>query len=268
MRVSAVPETERPRVPCVPGAPSWVSLLARDPAASRRFYGDLLGWQFEHIEERWGTYSYAVTGGLRVAGIGSLPDEWRGSPAWTVFFGTADIDAAAQRVREHLGTVGIGPVDFASGRVAVAVDPENAVFGLWQGELGPARTLRMTGAPVWTELSTDAFAAALFYGGVLDWASQDRSVLDVDWENERVVLRAEGRRIAALGTAEPTPDDAVPQRPAWYVFFSVDDAARASEHAQRLGGTLVTPARATPYGDVARLRDPQGAQFFLMSAST
>ena len=267
MRVSAVPETERPRVPCVPGAPSWVSLLARDPEASRRFYGDLLGWRFEYIEERWGTYAYAVAGGERVAGIGSLPDEWGGAPTWTVFFGTADIDATAQRVREHLGTVGIGPVDFASGRVAVAVDPDNAVFGLWQGEPGPARALRMTGAPAWIELSTDAFAAALFYGGVLDWASQERDRLDVTWENERVVLRAAGRRTAALGTAEPAPDGE-PQRPSWYVFFSVDDAARASEQARCLGGTVLAPARATPYGDVARLRDPQGAQFFLMSPSS
>jgi predicted enzyme related to lactoylglutathione lyase len=266
MRVNTQPETERPRVPCVPGAPSWVSLLARDPAASRRFYGELFGWQYEYDEERWGAYAYAVTGGVRVAGIGSLPDQWGGAPTWTVFFGTEDIDAAAQRVGEHLGTVGIGPVDFAAGRIAVAVDPGNAVFGLWQGEPGPARRLRMSGAPAWIELSTDAFAAAIFYGGVLDWDSRDGRRLDVFWENERVVLRADGRRIAALGTAKPSPA-APARRPAWCVYFSVDDAARAAERAQRLGGTLVAPVQSTPYGDVTQLRDPQGAQFFLISSS-
>ena len=264
MSVSAQTKTGTTRVSCVPGAPSWVSLLARDPAAACRFYGNLLGWQFEYIEERWGTYAYAVTGGLRVAGIGALPEEWGGSPAWTVFFGVEDIDVAAQRVREHLGTVGIGPVDFATGRVAVAVDPDNAVFGLWEGKPGPVQVLRLPGAPAWMELSTDAFAAALFYGGVLGWAAQDHSRLDVTWENERVVLRADGRRIAALATAESDPSVA-PARPAWDVYFAVDDAAGAAERARRLGGTLVEAATATPYGRVARLRDPQGAPFFLIS---
>ncbi|MFC1418969.1 VOC family protein [Streptacidiphilus cavernicola] len=263
--MSELPEAGGSGVSCVPGAPSWVSLLARDPADARRFYGDLLGWGFECVEERWGTYAYAVAGGLRVAGVGALPEEWGGAPAWTVFFGTEDIEAGVQRVREHLGTVGIGPVDFAAGRVAVAVDPDNAVFGLWEGKPGPVQALRLPGAPAWMELSTDAFAAALFYGGVLDWAAQDRDRLDVTWEHERVVLRADGRRIAALATAERDPSVA-PERPAWHVYFAVDDAATAAERATELGGTLVEAATGTPYGEVARLCDPQGAQFFLISS--
>ncbi len=265
MRVS---EPDESAVPCVPGAPSWVSLLAHDPAALCRFYGDLLGWEFEYAEEdRWGPYAYALVEGVRVAGVGSLPEEWRSAPTWTVFFGVEDIEGAVQRVREHLGTVGIGPVDFAGGRVAIAVDPGNAVFALWQGKPSPMRALRMPGAPAWMELSTDAFAAALFYGGVLDWASQDHHLLDASWEHERVVLRVGGRRIAALGTAEASVA-AVPERPVWRVYFSVDDAARAAERAQFLGATLIAPAAPTPYGDVARLRDPEGALFFLMSAGS
>ncbi|MFC1408313.1 VOC family protein [Streptacidiphilus sp. N1-12] len=252
-------------VPCVPGAPSWVSLLSRDPDASRRFYGELLGWEFQSVDEREGSYSYATVQGVSIAGVGAVPSGWRGAPTWTVFFGVADIDAAVRRTRERLGTVGIGPLDLSSGRVAVAVDPDNAVFGLWQGEPGPARTLRMSGAPSWMELSTDAFAAALFYGAVLDWAVQDRSALDVSWENERVVLRAAGRRIAALRTAEPTAS-ALPERPVWRVFFSVGSADAAAGHASRLGGTLIAPIESTPYGRVARLRDPEGTQFSLISA--
>lgn len=261
MRVVTAAEA---RVPCVAGAPSWVSLLARDPEVSRRFYGGLLGWRFESVEAGPGTYSYAVAHGVRVAGVGSLPQGWRAAPTWTVFFGVSDIEDAVQRVREGLGTVGIGPMDFGSGRVAVGVDPQNVVFGLWEGEPGPARVLRMTGAPTWMELATDAFAAALFYGRVLDWAAPERTAPDVSWENERVVLRVDGRRVAALQTAGPA-DSAVPERPVWQVFFAVDDADAAAERARGLGGALVAPVVATPYGRVARLRDPEGARFALIS---
>ncbi|MHA6763768.1 VOC family protein [Streptacidiphilus sp. PAMC 29251] len=80
-----------------------------------------------------------------------------------------------------------------------------------------------------------------------------------------MVLRAAGRRIAAMRTAEPTAS-ALPERPLWRVFFSVATADTAAEHARRLGGTLLAPVESTPYGRVARLRDPEGAQFSLISA--
>ncbi|MEY9839926.1 VOC family protein [Streptacidiphilus sp. EB103A] len=258
-----------PRVPCIPGAPSWVSLLARDPAAQQAYYGALLGWHYEQVEEEWwGAYAFAVAQGQRVAGIGSQPQGWATAPTtWTVFFGVEDIDGAAARVRERVGTVGIGPVDVSAGRVAIAVDPSGAVFGLWQGRPGPTRILEMSGAPSWMELRTDPFAAALFYGEVLDWAGQDRKHLDVQWENERVVLRAGGHRIAALREADPllAGGTARAERPYWHVSFAVDDADTAAERAIRLGGTAVLPVADSPYGRIAELRDPEGARFALIS---
>ena len=258
--------TRTPGVPCVPGAPSWVSLLAHDPTAAQAFYGPLLGWHFETVAERWGPYAHAITQGIKVAGIGALPDGWRSPATWTTFFGVNDIDDAARRVRERIGTVGIGPMDFTSGRVAIAVDPTSAVFGLWQGPTGPARQLQMAGAPAWIELSTDAFAAALFYGDVLDWAGQDAAHLEVYWEHERVVLRVDGRKVAALRTSDAGAGAAAAlARPHWHVSFSVVDLDSATDHALRLGGGMVSPPQDSPYGRFAALRDPEGAPFSLIT---
>jgi predicted enzyme related to lactoylglutathione lyase len=142
-------------VPCLPGAPSWVSLLAHDPAAARAFYGPLLGWSFERVRVEGGSYSVASVQGVHVAGISSLPDHGHFSATWTTFFGVTDVDAAARRVRERMGTVGLGPVGAWAGRIAIATDPEGAVFGLWQGRVGPVRNLPLNGAPSWIELATE-----------------------------------------------------------------------------------------------------------------
>ncbi|MEZ0089002.1 VOC family protein [Streptacidiphilus sp. EB129] len=252
-----------PRVPCLPGTPSWISLLAQDSELAQDFYGPLLGWSFEAGPEQPGEYVYASVDGIRVAGIGSLADTGaRYASTWTTFFGVRDVDAAARRVRERMGTVGVGPMDIHGGRIALAVDPSGAVFGLWQGRIGSARRLPMPGAPTWIELSTDAFAAALFYGDVLDWAAQDPAHLDVSWENERVVLRIEGHKFAALRTA-PREAGPMPERPHWHVSFGVTDIQQATLHALRLGATLVEPPTTTPYGETASLQDPDGAPFSL-----
>ncbi|QMU76993.1 VOC family protein [Streptacidiphilus sp. PB12-B1b] len=252
------------RVPCLPGAPSWVSLLAHDPVAARSFYGPLLGWSFERVRAERTYYAVASVQGVQVAGISSLPSRGHFSATWTTFFGVTDVDAAARRVPERMGTVGVGPMGAWAGRIAIATDPEGAIFGLWQGPVGPARRLPLLGAPSWIELSTDAFAAALFYGSVLDWAAYEPEHLDMAWEHERVVLRVEGRRLAALRTADLFAS-AVPVRPHWHVSFSVDDLEHAIIHALRLGGVLVSEPVSTPYGRTAALYDPEGAAFSLVS---
>ena len=252
------------RVPCLPGAPSWVSLLAHDPGAAQDFYGPLLGWSFEAPREQPRGYVVAEAQGVQVAGIGPLPSRGRFTATWTTFFGVADLDAAVARVRERMGTVGAGPISAWAGRIALATDPDGAVFGLWQGEAGPARELPRPGAPTWAELATDAFAAALFYGDVLDWAGHDPEHLDMAWEHERVVLRVDGKEAAALRTADERTA-ALPVRPHWHLSFAVDDLHRALVRAVRLGAVLASAPVSTPYGGTAELYDPEGAPFSLVS---
>jgi predicted enzyme related to lactoylglutathione lyase len=147
--------------------------------------------------------------------------------------------------------------------MALATDPQGLQFGLWQGASGPARHLRLPGAPNWVELSSpDAFEAALFYGAVLDWDQQESEHLDVWWEHERVVVRVQGYNVAALRT-----QDTSGPATGWHVSFEVADVELAGAEALRLGGEVVSPPTGTPYGPTALLRDPGGAHFTVIAPS-
>ncbi|MDH6114899.1 putative enzyme related to lactoylglutathione lyase [Kitasatospora sp. MAP12-15] len=255
----------RAAVRCVPAVPSWVTLMARDLDAAQAFYGPLLGWCFEPGPDRWGPYVRAVVDGVAVAGLSSSAD-LQLPVAWTTYFGTENADVTAERVRARGGTMAVGPLGFDAGRLAVAADPAGAPFGIWEGkEHGGSSWLSTPGAPVWIELRTrDAFEAALFYGEVFAWDARDPRQLEVRWEHDRVVLRTEGRSVAAL--ARLADDTGVEDRPAWHVYFSVAATDSSVAQALALGASAITPATDTPYGRVAHLNDPQGGRFSLISS--
>ncbi|QMU70724.1 VOC family protein [Streptacidiphilus sp. P02-A3a] len=271
---------------CVPGAPCWVSLMARDLETAQGFYGPLLGWRFEQGPDRWGPYCRAVLDGVAVAGLGAVAASWEFPVAWTTYFGTDDADLVAARVRERTGMVVVGPLAFDAGRIALATDPQGAAFGIWQGRAGPVDDLERPGALAWSELRTsDAFAAAMFYGAVFAW--DDPSRFDVRWEHDRVLLLGGGhapgdhtsgdhapggdhtpggeRTLASLfgGGTEAAFDPRV--RPRWHVFFAVSDADAAARQAVQLGGSVATPAEDTPYGRVIQLRDREGGLFWAVT---
>ncbi|WP_161789853.1 VOC family protein [Streptacidiphilus neutrinimicus] len=269
--VSPDPDESRPRVRGarvrgVQGAPSWVSLIVRDLAAAERFYNGLLGWEFEEGPERLGAFVYVVVDGHRVAGISEVGDLGFGI-GWTTFFGVRDAHESARRIADRGGTIGVGPVAIDAGRIVLARDPDGASFGLWQGpeELPEASTSLVAKVPAWIELRTaDPFKSALFYGEVLDWDPEISHRTEVVWEHERVVLRIDGRSIAAIGGPEPSPDTGVAAPPAWRVFFATPDLPSALTRAVELGGRVVIPATPTPYGPFAQLQDPSGTRLCLI----
>ncbi|PWI40987.1 doxorubicin biosynthesis protein DnrV [Streptomyces sp. ICBB 8177] len=251
---------------CVPGAPCWVSLMARDLDAATGFYGPLFGWHFEPGPERWGPYLRVHSGDWEVAGIGAVAARWELPVAWTTYFGTDNADRTADAIRERGGTVAVGPLEFDAGRLALAADPAGASFGVWEGAQGRPQRSQPIGAPVWIQLRTrDAFASALFYGGVFAWDDADPQRYEVVWEHDRVVLRVDGHSVAALsgGGTEAAADPRV--RPRWHVYFSVQDVDATVELAAKLGGEITGEPENSAYGRVAGLRDPEGGLFSLIS---
>jgi predicted enzyme related to lactoylglutathione lyase len=250
------------------GAPCWISLLARDLPAAQEFYGGLLGWEFSRASKRLGPYVQATAGGVPVAGLGQLGEDVGIPSSWTVYFAASSADVVAERVRERGATVAVGPVEFGKGRVAWAADPAGAVFGIWEGEVDPGwQVARKPGAPAWIELrTTDAFAAALFYGGVFDWDQGDPKRYDVRYEHDRVILDIDGRPAAGLrGGADQASSDPI-ARPRWHVFFSVEDVPAVCARAVALGGRVVHGPSDSPHGHVAALADPQGGLFSIAAA--
>ncbi|MFK0211547.1 VOC family protein [Streptomyces sp. NPDC090298] len=252
------------------GAPCWLNLSARDPGAAQRFYGAVLGWTFRPSDLGDG-YVVGERDGVPVAGIAPVAAELAVPVAWTVFFGVEDADAAVARIRERGGTVGVGPMAFApQGRAAFATDLEGAAFGVWEGRLVSRWHVGERQAPAWVELhSRDAFAAAVFYGGVLGWADGRPGASEVSYEHDRVVLRREGEAVARLNSGPVESASPRPQlRPRWLVRFRVTDLDAARAAVPAYGGSVVPGgewAGARPPGADDERRvvvvDPDGALF-------
>jgi predicted enzyme related to lactoylglutathione lyase len=115
-----------------PGTFSWNELETRDPAAAKRFYGTVFGWEFDEEDMGGMTYNVARIGEDRVAGIadisGRVPDE---VPAhWMTYFAVEDAEGAVETIKGGGGNVHFGPVDIPVGRFAMAADPWGAGFAV------------------------------------------------------------------------------------------------------------------------------------------
>ncbi|WP_299536207.1 VOC family protein [uncultured Streptomyces sp.] len=242
------------------GAPCWTQLSTSEVETAEEFYGAVLGWEFRPTElgERM---RVAMRAGVPVAGLGSPPTVERTVVDWIPYFAVADVDKAAARVRERSGTLAVGPLSYPVGRGAIAADRDGARFGLWQGELVPNWPSWRAQRPWWLDLqAVDAFASAIFYGEVLDWAPDVPGSCEVAYEDDGVMLREEGRvaaRIASGGGAGPGRAAAWPR---WNTHFPVPDVEAAVREAVRLGGATVE--RWLPVSErAAMVRDPEGALF-------
>ncbi|MER6690171.1 VOC family protein [Streptomyces minutiscleroticus] len=246
-----------------PGAPCRVSLMVHGLAATQEFYGALFGWEFRPGPRQPGPYVRAMLDGREVADIGQLPPGRRLPVAWTPYLASDDVDLTAAAVRSCGGTVGVGPLDAAdAGRMAVAVDPSGAVFGLWQAT-GPLRegAACVPGAPARHELITrDAAVVARFYRSVFGYEQRPHVSADFDC----VSLLLDGRPVAEIrGMGRVLPRD---RGSHWITYFAVPDVDAAAERLTALGGRVARRPHDTPLGRAAAATDPEGALFGLVDA--
>ncbi|WUH90465.1 VOC family protein [Streptomyces sp. NBC_00433] len=244
-----------------PGTPCWASLMAHRADLARDFYGALFGWGFTPGPQQLGSYSLAVIDGLPVAGIGEGAPEADRPVSWTTMLTVDDVDHAAESVRECGGTVGIGPLNIGEdGRLAVAVDPSGAVFGIWQsGTFGGADLTGVPGSVARSELVThDSTLVGKFYEAVFGFGLEQEAAADED----RAVLTVDGRAVAGVhGVGQDLPRD---RGAHWMTAFAVEDVPAAARLATRLGGRVLTPPHPGPYGPAATLADPEGAAFAVL----
>ncbi|EST24787.1 hypothetical protein N566_24850 [Streptomycetaceae bacterium MP113-05] len=238
-----------------------MSLATYDMETAQGFYGPVLGWTFRR-GQLGEEFCVAMTGGIPVAGIGAVSRRLGVAVAWTPFFGVGNADTAAARVRERGATLAVGPIALGDGRAALAADPGGAVFGLWEGVVHSSWHVAHASPPARLELRTrDAFAAAMFYGEVLEWASDRPGRCEVDYRDDAVVIEYGPHTVATItgGGVESAPDPRV--RPRWHVSFSVDDVDETARTAVEAGGAVAAPPQDSPAGRNAILQDRQGALF-------
>lgn len=250
----------------LPGKVVWYDLITDTPRESRRFYGDLFGWEFESVPGV--NYTLIRHQGRAIGGLvdqTALPLE--GDPSqWVVLLATADIDAATGTISAAGGRVLTPPRSLGRrGRIAVATDPEGALFALLEGvhgDPGDAADSAAIGSFLWTELwSMDPQAAAAFYAGLLPYERRTVTVA----ENTAYEILASGGRPRAGVRAHPREDAA----PLWVPYLRVMDRAALDGLLARVpgaGGEVLVPATARPAGGhVALIRGPSGAGIALQT---
>lgn len=244
--------------------PTWFDLSTSDLPAAKAFYGELFGWTFHDGGPELAHYTQAHRNGHPAAAVAAkMPGMEQTPTVWTVYFGVADAARTAADLVAHGGSMMVPPMDIMGlGTMAVAVDPEGAVFGLWQaGTFSGAQIEGEPGAMCWAEVNTRRPADAVaFYGGLFNLAAHRMENADREYHTLHL---PSGDAVA--GVFGMTPDMAhIP--PHWMPYFVVESIAHAQAVMARHGATVLYGPEPTPHGDMLLLRDAQGGFCAVLSA--
>jgi predicted enzyme related to lactoylglutathione lyase len=243
--------------PWPPGTPNWVDLAADDPAAATEFYADLFGWDCQHRSSR--DYFVCSLDGEDVGGIGPKQPGMEELPSrWTTYLATDQVECTLDAVRAEGGRELVEPRDIAQyGRMAIAADPNGAIFGLWQAADHVGAERRSTpGSLVWSEaLSRDLEAAKTFYAEVFGYRLEDLG----GYGTQYAALCAADRPVAGAGDLHPDmPADTPPH---WLPYFATVGADATVGQVLERGGALTGDLLDTDFGRMAVLSDREGARF-------
>jgi uncharacterized protein len=248
------------------GTPCWVDLATDDVAKATNFYTSLFGWDTQVGPPETGGYVMCEIGGRPVAGIGPKMGPAEEPNAWTTYLATENADDTAGKITSAGGHVIAEPFDvFDVGRMAVAVDPGGAPFGIWQASKHTGMQLaNEPGAVCWNEnMSRDFEHNKAFYNAVFGYEYDDMSGDGFSY----ATFKTDGDSIGGIGDLGTVQAPA--EAPAhWMTYFTVSDADSVIDAATKLGGSVVRPAWDSPYGRMAILADDQGAVFAIMGTTT
>lgn len=246
------------------GAPCWMDLVTSDVDTSIAFYTELFGWTCREASGIEG-YRYFLLDDRAVGGVMTNEAEWEMPDAWSVFLRTDDVAAVAAATPAAGGAVLMEPCEVApNGSFTIVRDAGGAVVSAWQPgtELGFG-ALGEPGAPTHFELHTRDFDATLgFYRDVFGWAEH---VVDVPGFRYATYGEQGGEQGGGLraGIMDDAGDAGMPVAPsAWAVYFA-GDATATYARALELGAEGLMSPEPTPYGVLAVLRDPTGAELRL-----
>ncbi len=250
----------------IPGTVGWIDLTTTDAEAAGAFYRELLGWKVEHTATPLGTYHVAWVSGAETAGIMEQRPELRAAgvpPAWTPYFRVEALEETIDAAVDMGGKLNMPPLAVpGQTRIAVAVDPAGAVFGLFEGPADRGLHIRTAhGALCWAEVLTrDVSTTEEFYETIFGWQPSTALMGDTPYTTFKLgKLHVAGM----LPMPEMVPKE-VPSH--WLPYFDVADAAAAARDAAPLGGRVAVPPMAVGPGTFAIVEDPHGATFAVFEA--
>ena len=268
--------TDEPTQTTLQGKVVWHDLITDVPGASKKFYGELFGWEFEEVGINRGLFNAIDYTLIRHNGrlIGGMVDQAQlktreDVSQWISLISVVDVDVATAAVTAAGGTVLTAPLDLAQrGRSAVVVDPQGALITLLQtNSRDPLDEAQAdVGGFLWNELWTeDISAAAEFYKQLADYSEEDNVVQDnVKTSNRYRLLSSQGKpRIGIM----PTPVEDL--SPIWVSYLRIEDAAALDAIVARVealgGAILLDPQDREIGGRVALIAGPSGAGIALQT---
>jgi hypothetical protein len=250
-----------------PGSFCWIELNTSDPAAAKKFYTNLFGWEANDTPAGPDmVYTMLRIRGLDIGALCGLPPDQKAQgvpPHWMTYVSVARADDAAEKATSLGGKVLAPPFDVMDvGRMAVIQDPQGAVFCVWQAKahIG-AKLAGETGTFGWNELwTTDPKGAAEFYTKLFGWGAKESPMgaaggTYTEWQ-------LAGQSIGGMMQIAP---EMGPVPPNWLPYFMVEDCNATATGAAASGGKLFVPPTDIP--DVGRfsvIQDPQGATFAII----
>ncbi|HYM00166.1 MAG TPA: VOC family protein [Blastocatellia bacterium] len=242
------------------GSFCWIELGTTDQAAAKKFYGSLFGWSpndrpvgpdsyytIFQLHGRTCAAAYALGADAHAKGI---------PPHWMIYIAVENADQAASRAAK-LGGKAVAPAFdvFDAGRMAEINDPTGTHFNVWQPKNNTGIGVKdEDGALCWADLSTsDPSRAAEFYSGLFGWT------ITAGEKDPYLHIQNGQDFIGGIPPAEYRPPNAPPH---WLIYFKVSNCKVAAEHAERLGGKVLSqPMTMEKVGKWAVVADPQGAVF-------
>jgi predicted enzyme related to lactoylglutathione lyase len=119
---------------------SWHELATTDHEAAFAFYSELFGWQkvsaFDMGPEL-GVYQLYGRGGSPLGGIYTKGPQLPGPPSWLHYARVADVNVAAEAVRQHGGQILHGPVEVPGGDwIVMVMDNQGTPFAVHEVKAG------------------------------------------------------------------------------------------------------------------------------------
>jgi predicted enzyme related to lactoylglutathione lyase len=150
-----------------------------------------------------------------------------------------------------------------AGRMAVAVDPAGAVFGVWQARAFPgAQIVNEPRAMIWNEqVSRDFEGSKAFYAAVFGYEYGDMSGDGFSY----VTFKVDGRDVGGIGDLHAGVPAGTPA--GWRVYFGAADTDASVARVQANGGSVIREPVDHPYGRMSTVADNQGAVFSLLGVT-
>lgn len=240
------------------GSPCWIDLMSTNVETARAFYAELFSWEAGEASGDFGGYFMFMRDGVPIAGAMPIDSQGPIPDVWSTYLAVPDAGAAVARAEAAGATVAAPVVRIADlGEMAVLIDPVGATIGLWQPiEFQGFGVIDEPHAPRWFELhARDYDRAEGFYSEVFSWVTREVSGLGNTHYTTASI--GEQRVAAVMDSAEELPEGLS----YWLVYFGVENVDASLDVVRAHGGSVLAPARDTPFGRLATVADPSGATF-------